>query len=383
MLGYLLARAGVKVIVLEKHADFFRDFRGDTIHPSTMQVMDELGILDDFLRVKHDEIRQLSGRIGGKRYKIGDFGAVPGRCKFLGFMPQWDFLNFLAEKGRALPEFRIEMQTEAVDLLFDGERVSGIRANSPGGTIEVRAPLVVAADGRASTTRERAGLRPQEEGVPIDVLWFRVSKSAGDPLTNFGNIVPGGILVTIDRTEYYQCAFVIQKGGFGPLKERGIEYFRQQVATIAPYLGDRVSEIQSFDQVMLLTVAVNRLPLWYRPGLLCIGDAAHAMSPVGGVGINLAIQDAVATANLLAGPLKSGAVRTEDLAAVQHRREFPTRVIQKIQLLIQNRVMQTILNTSQPFNAPWPVVLLDRFLWLRYVPAYLVGIGPRPEHVRI
>jgi 2-polyprenyl-6-methoxyphenol hydroxylase-like FAD-dependent oxidoreductase len=382
MLGYILARCGVSVIILEKHADFFRDFRGDTIHPSTLQVLDELGLLDAFLKIKHDEIRELAGRIGGTWVKLVDFRAVPGRCKFLALAPQWDFLNFLAEHGRRLSNFRLEMQTEATDLITEGGRVVGVRANAPNGPLEIRAPLVVAADGRSSTLRERAHMQPKDFGVPIDVLWFRISRRPSDPPQSFGNVAPGGILVTIERNDYFQCAFVIRKGGFDQIKARGIDFMRSQIAALAPYLADRVGEVHSFDDVKLLTVTVNRLPVWYRPGLLFIGDAAHAMSPIGGIGINLAIQDAVASANILAAQLRAGNVTSENLRAVQRRRAFPTWVIQGVQLLIQGRAMSAILDATQPFSPPLVARLLDRFAWLRRIPAYLVGIGPRPEHVR-
>ncbi|MGA3037173.1 MAG: FAD-dependent oxidoreductase [Vulcanimicrobiaceae bacterium] len=382
MLGYILARAGIDVMVLEKHDDFFRDFRGDTIHPSTFTVMQELGLLDAFLKVKHDELHDLSGRIGGVELKLVNFQFIPGPCKFLGFMPQWDFLSFLAEQGRRLSTFRLEMKTEATDLLFEGDTVVGVRAQSPSGPLEIRAPLVVAADGRDSRLRQRAGMQPRDYGVPIDVLWMRISRKESDRSAAFGNIAPGGILVTINRGSYYQCAFVIRKGGFDDIKQRGIDYLRQRIVDLAPYLADRVHELKSFDDVSLLTVTVNRLPVWARPGLLFIGDAAHAMSPVGGVGINLAIQDAVATANLLAGPLRNRSLRMSDLNAVQRRREFPTKIIQGIQLTIQNRIMTSVLNTSQHFNPPLILRILDRVSLLRNIPAYIVGIGPRPEHVR-
>jgi len=382
MLGYILARAGVDVMIFEKHEDFFRDFRGDTIHPSTFTVMHELGLLDDFLKVPHDEISQLQGRISGVDLKIVDVRYVPGPCKFIGMMPQWDFLNFLAERGRRLSTFRLEMKTEVTDLLFEGENVVGVRARAPSGALEVRAPLVVAADGRDSILRARAHMRPIDHGVPIDVLWFRLPHEKGDPPPSFGNIAPGGILVTIPRGDYFQCAFVIRKGGFDEIKERGIQYLRDRIAELAPYVAGRVDQLKSFDDVKLLTVSVNRLPVWARPGLLFIGDAAHAMSPIGGVGINLAIQDAVASANILAAPLRKGTLRMSELNAVQRRREFPTKVIQGAQLLIQDRAMTQILNTKQNFKPPLILRLLDRFALLRRIPAYLVGIGPRPEHVR-
>src|SRR5579872_287584 len=383
MLGYILARAGVDVMVLEKHEDFFRDFRGDTIHPSTFTVMQELGLLDDFLKVPHDEIRELRGRISGVDLKIVDVRYVPGPCKFIGMMPQWDFLNFLAERGRRLSTFRLEMKTEVTDLLFEDDNVVGVRARTPSGTLEIRAPLVVGADGRDSTLRERARMQPIDHGVPIDVLWFRLPHQQDDPPPSFGNIAPGGILVTIPRGDYFQCAFVIKKGGFDEIKQRGIQYLRDRIAELAPYVAARVGHLRDFDDVKLLVVRVNRLPVWHRPGLLFIGDAAHAMSPVGGVGINLAIQDAVAAANILAEPLRNGTVSDGDLAAVQRRREFPTRVIQGFQVLAHNLGINRVLNTMRLDRPPLIFRILDKSPLLRRLPAYFIGIGPRPEHVRI
>ena len=383
MLGYLLARAGVKIVVFEKHVDFFRDFRGDTVHPSTLNVMAELGLLDAFLRVPHEEVRELSGRFGGTELRLVDFRRLPGPGKFVAFMPQWDFLNFLADQGRRLPAFRLEMQTEVTDLLFEGAKVAGVRATSPAGALEVRAPLVVAADGRDSILREQAHMQPREYGAPIDVLWMRISRGPGDPGQAFGNIAPGGILVTINRGTYYQCAFVIQKGGFDRIKQLGLDYLRQQIAVLAPFLSNRLGEIRSFDDVKLLVVRVNRLPVWHRPGLLFIGDAAHAMSPVAGVGINLAIQDAVAAANILAEPLRGGTINDRELARVQRRRQFPTEVIQAFQVLAHNLGINRVLNTTKLDQPPLFFRILDKSALLRWIPAYFIGIGPRPEHVRI
>ncbi|MGH7683831.1 MAG: FAD-dependent oxidoreductase [Vulcanimicrobiaceae bacterium] len=381
MLGYLLARAGVHVAVFEKHADFFRDFRGDTVHPSTLTVMYELGLLDEFLKVPHNEIRQLSGRFAGVNLNLVDFAHIPGPCKFVAFMPQWDFLNFLAERGRRLPAFHLEMEALVDDLIFDGERIVGVRVTTKGETRELRAPLVVAADGRDSILRERAQMKPREHGSPIDVLWMRIPRHPGDPGQAFGNIAPGGVLVTLDRGDYFQCAFVIQKGGFERIKSLGIDYLRQQISVLAPFLSDRVSEIKTFDDVKLLTVTIDRLPVWYRPGLLFIGDAAHAMSPIGGVGINLAIQDAVATANILAAKLRTGTVGVHDLAAVQRRREFPTKVIQGFQVLAQNLGVNRVLNAQEQFKPPLLFRLFDSNALLRTLPALFIGVGPRPEHV--
>lgn len=382
MLGFLLARAGVEVVVLEKHADFFRDFRGDTIHPSTLQIMDELGLLDDFLRVPHSQVRTLSGNIGGQTFQIADFRYVPGRCKFVAFMPQWDFLNFLSERARMFPSFHLEMQSEAVDLVVKGESVTGVRARTPQGEKTILADLVVAADGRHSALRERAGLIVNDVGVPIDVLWTRFSRKPDDPRQTFGFVAPGGILVALNRETYYQCALVIAKGGFAAIQNRGLEALRADIAAIAPFLSDRVEELHDWEQVKLLTVKIDRLCKWYRPGLLCIGDAAHAMSPIGGVGINLAIQDAVAAANILTAPLRARAVSNDDLRAVQRRREFPARVTQWMQQRLQDGIVTPVLAAREPVKPPWLLRLLQHVPALRGIPARIVGVGIRPEHIR-
>ena len=383
MLGFLLARSGVEVLVLEKHADFFRDFRGDTVHPSTLRVMDELGLLDAFLQRPHSELHELTARIGDTNLTMVDFSHIPGRCKFLAFMPQWDFLDFLAEQGRKYPTFGLEMNAEAKNLIVEGGVVRGVTVQTPTGSFDVRADLVVAADGRSSMMRAAAGLRVIEVGAPIDVLWMRLSRKPTDPGQTFGNIAGGGILVAINREEYYQCAFVIRKGGFDAVRAAGIEQLRAEIARIAPFLADRVDELKTWDDVKLLTVTVDRLATWYRDGLLCIGDAAHAMSPVGGVGINLAIQDAVAAANALVEPLRRGApVSTEVLKAIQTRREMPTKVIQGIQVFIQRNVLSKVLSTDKIMAAPPLIRWLAAVPLFRSIPAYIVGIGPRPEHVQ-
>jgi 2-polyprenyl-6-methoxyphenol hydroxylase-like FAD-dependent oxidoreductase len=383
MLGFLLARSGIEVLVLEKHADFFRDFRGDTVHPSTLRVMDELGLLDAFLRRPHSEMRELTARIGDTNLTMVDFSHIPGRCKFLAFMPQWDFLDFLAEQGRKYPSFGLEMNAEAKNLIVEGGVVRGVTVQTPQGLLDVRADLVVAADGRSSMMRAAAGLRVIEVGAPIDVLWMRLSRKPTDPGQTFGNIAGGGILVAINRDEYYQCAFVIRKGGFDAVRAAGIEQLRTEIARIAPFLADRVDELKTWDDVKLLTVTVDRLATWYREGLLCIGDAAHAMSPVGGVGINLAIQDAVAAANALVEPLRRGGpVPIEVLKAIQTRREMPTKVIQGIQVFIQRNILSKVLSTDQITAAPPLIRWLTAIPLFRSIPAYLVGIGPRPEHVQ-
>jgi 2-polyprenyl-6-methoxyphenol hydroxylase-like FAD-dependent oxidoreductase len=381
MLGFLLARAGVEVIVLEKHADFFRDFRGDTIHPSTLEVICELGLIEEFLKRPHQEIREFSAQIGDEMIPVVDLTHLPTHCKFLGFMPQWDFLDFIKEHAARYPNFKLIMQAEVTDLIADGNGIVGVKAKTPEGEIEVRATLTVGADGRSSIVRERAGLQVESLGAPIDVLWFRLSRQPSDPALVLGRFVPGKIMVMLNRDEYWQCAFVIRKGAFEEVKRRGLDEFRSDIAAIAPFLIDRVAEIQDWEHIKLLTVLVDRLRKWYRPGLLCIGDAAHAMSPVGGVGINLAIQDAVAAANILARPLSENYVSLSHLQKVQLRREFPTRVTQWGQVQVQERVLSTVLGSEQ-VRAPWFLRLFKTFPVLRRIPARLIGIGVRPEHVR-
>ena len=383
MLGFLLARAGIEVVVLEKHADFLRDFRGDTIHPSTLEVMHELGLLDAFLKRPHSEVQQANGQIGTQPVHIADFSHLPTRCKFIAFMPQWDFLDFLAEEGKRFPFFRLEMESEVVDLLHEGERVVGVKVRTKSGERALRSDLVVAADGRHSIVRECAQLERLDLGAPIDALWLRLSKRQDDKAQVFGRLDTGRIFVMLDRGDYWQCAFVIRKGGYDELHQRGLESFRDEIARLAPFVRERVAELASWDDIKLLTVVVDRLRRWYRPGLLCIGDAAHAMSPIGGVGINLAVQDAVAAANILVPHLRSGgAIGTEPLARVQRRRGLPTRLTQRLQLLIQDRVMTRVLASSGPLAVPLAIRLLQRWPILRRIPARLIGMGFRPEHVR-
>ncbi len=382
MLGFLLARAGIDVVVLEKHQDFLRDFRGDTIHPSTLELMWELGILEEFLKRPHQEERELAGQVGNETVKIGDFTHLPTHCKFLAFMPQWEFLNFILEQAKKYSGFHVMMRAEATDLLENDGRIAGVKAKTPNGDVEIRAPLTVGADGRRSTVRDRAGLSIIDLGAPMDVLWMRLSSREGDPGQTLGRAETGKVFVMIYRKDYWQCGLVIPKGAADALRERGIEKFREEIANLQPFLRDRVGELRDWNDVSLLTVKVDRLKQWSRPGLLCIGDAAHAMSPVGGVGINLAIQDAVAAANLLYGKLASGNVTDNDLHAVQWRREFPTRATQKLQVVVQNRVIRRVLSSSQPLTLPWPLRLLRRWPYLRRIPARIIGIGFRPEHVR-
>ena len=383
MLGYLLGRAGVNTVVLEKHADFLRDFRGDTVHPSTMQIMQELGLLEDFLKRPHSEIRSFAAEIGDRSFRIADFEHVPCTCRFIALMPQWDFLNFLLEKGRGFPALRVMMSTEVTGLTHAAGRVTGVTAKTVDGPVEIRARLVVGCDGRKSQVRTAAALAVRDLGSPIDVLWFRLSKKPGDPKDVLGRLSLDKMIVTIDRGDYWQCAYVIAKDGSDQVRAAGIEAFRKAVSDGARFLIDRVGELKSFDDVKLLSVGVDRLTKWSKTGLLCIGDAAHAMSPVGGVGINLAIQDAVAAANLLASKLKAGTVGDRDLEAVRRRRLFPVRVIQRAQITVQNRVLRPIVSGKiRSLQVPWIVKRLNANAWLRRWPAQVIGLGLRPEHVR-
>jgi 2-polyprenyl-6-methoxyphenol hydroxylase-like FAD-dependent oxidoreductase len=384
MLGVLLARAGISVVVLEKHADFLRDFRGDTVHPSTMEVIHELGVLDEFLARPHSELREARGVVGDERVTLADFSHLPVHAPFIAMVPQWHFLDFLAEHGRRYPTFTLMMQAEVFELVERDARVVGVRAQTPHGPMQIDANLIVCADGRTSTVRSLARMRVDDIGAPIDVLWMRLSKHPEDSAeAALGNIRNGHIFVMLDRGDYWQCAFVIPKGGYDDLRRAGLDAFRAQIVGIVPWLGNRVPEITSWSEVKLLTVKVDRLPQWHRPGLLCIGDAAHAMSPVGGVGINLAIQDAVAAANILWRPLQRGTPSAADLQAVQRRRELPTRVTQAVQVFVQKNVLfKTIKGGGVPTKLPRVVRLLNRYPWLRRIPARFVGLGIRPEHVR-
>jgi 2-polyprenyl-6-methoxyphenol hydroxylase-like FAD-dependent oxidoreductase len=380
MLAYLLARAGVDVVVLEKHGDFFRDFRGDTVHPSTLEVMHELGLLDDFLKLPHQKLTSANGRVGDFAFRAADFSHLPTRCKFVALMPQWDFLNFLADRAKRFARFQLRMGNEGLNLIRAGQRIAGVEARSSDGPIHILADLVVACDGRHSTIRKDAGLPVQEFGVPIDVLWFGISRRAGDPEQIAGNISYGKALILINRGDYFQAGLIIPKGSFEQEKGAGLDALRETIARIAPFLRDRVGELKSWDQIKLLTVQINRLGKWYLPGLLCIGDAAHAMSPAGGVGINLAIQDAVATANLLAEPLRQGRVTEALLAKLQERREFPTRVTQTMQVGA-HKLFERVFRTSGPLHASWQLKAITQVPGLQHLTGRLIGMGVRPEHI--
>jgi 2-polyprenyl-6-methoxyphenol hydroxylase-like FAD-dependent oxidoreductase len=382
VLGLLLARQGVDVFVLEKHADFLRDFRGDTIHPSTLEIMHELGILEEFLKRPHQEIRELGGQVGGELVTISDFRYLPTHCRFVALMPQWDFLNFIKEKASQYPTFHLRMQAEVSDLLKEDGAVAGVRAMTPEGSLEVHASLTVGADGRNSVVRQRAGLEVIDLGAPMDVMWMRISRRPSDPAQTFGHVRAGGILVLLNRDDYWQCALVIAKGRAEVIRREGLTAFRERIAGLAPFLRDHVSELRDWKDVSLLTVIVVRLERWCRPRLLCIGDAAHAMSPIGGVGINLAIQDAVAAANLLGQRLLKKIPSEDDLYAVQRRRNFPTRATQRVQIIVQNKIVVRVLGSEKPVTLPWPLKLLQRYPILRRIPARVLGVGFRPEHVK-
>ena len=382
MLGFLLARAGIDAMVLEKHADFFRDFRGDTIHPSTLQLMHELGLLDDFLARPHQEIREVAAQFGDTRLTVADLTHVPTFCKFLAFMPQWDFLNFLAENARRYAAFHLLMETEVTGLIVEDGVVRGVRAIANGEPLDVRAELVVGADGRGSTVRAAAGLAVREIGAPMDVLWMRLSRRPGDPQQIFGRVDYGKMIVMLDRDEYWQCAYLIGKGQFDAIRSAGIEAFRATLAVLVPWVRDRLAELRDWDDVKLLTVKVDRLRTWYRPGLLCIGDAAHAMSPIGGVGINLAIGDAVAAANRLQPAFARGSPGTADLRAIQRRRTFPMALIQGMQVMVQNGFLSPLLNVKTKMKPPLALRFFAAIPVLRRISGYVIGVGVRPEHIQ-
>lgn len=382
MTGYLLARAGVRVIVLEKHKDFFRDFRGDTVHPATLDLFSELGLLEDFLKIPHQELSTIGLNIGGRAFTVADFRHLSTRCKFVALMPQWDLLNFLADRARHFPTFDLRMEHEATGLVTTNGRVTGVQVKTPNGPAQISADLVIGCDGRHSITRQTAHMQVMELGVPVDALWFRIGRRSGDPESALGNINCGKALVLINRSDYFQAGLIIRKGSFDQIQQNGLDEFRHEIAQIVPFLADRVSEINDWEEIKLLSIQINRLTKWHQPGLLCIGDAAHAMSPAGGVGINLAIQDAVATANLLAKPLREGTVSDEHLAQVQKRREFPVRVTQRILASAHAGLAKIFLNPG-PLQAPWPLKLAIHLPGIQRLLGHAVGVGVRPEHINL
>ena len=382
MLGYLLGRAGIAAVVLEKHADFFRDFRGDTVHPSTLQVMDELGLIDGFLKLPHQQLQKMDGLFAGESVRIADLSRLPVKYPYIAFMPQWDFLDFLRQAGSRFPSLKVMMSTEAVDLIREGGRIAGVRARAPQGVIDIAADLTIACDGRHSTVRDRAGLHVEEIGAPMDVLWFRAGKRADETEKIFARVDPGKMMVTFDRGDYWQCAYVIPKGGYEAVKARGLPALLDDIVGMAPVLKSGIADVKGWDDMKLLTVAINRLDKWAQPGLLCIGDAAHAMSPMGGVGVNLAVQDAVAAANLLAAALQRGAPSESELDAVQARREFPVKMTQRMQVVMQDNIVAMALRQgTKTLKAPLPLRIITAIPWLQGITARFVGIGVRPEHV--
>jgi 2-polyprenyl-6-methoxyphenol hydroxylase-like FAD-dependent oxidoreductase len=381
MAGLLLARADVRVLVLEKHADFLRDFRGDTVHPSTLEILDELGLYETFLQRPHTKAYRLRGRFGSLETTFADFTHLPTRAKFVALMPQWDFLDFLAAEARRYPNFDLKMEAEATALRTTDGKVVGADVRTLQGQLEVTCDLVLGCDGRHSTVRREAGLQVQDLGAPMDVLWFHLPRKPTDPEEAVGSFGAGHILVGINRGDYWQCGFVIAKGTLEAVKARGLDTVRGAIAQLAPFLADRTGEILSFDDFKQLTVGVDRLTTWHKPGVLCIGDAAHTMSPIGGVGINLAVQDAVAAANILALPLRERRLTDADLASVQARRLRPTQIVQYLQVQIQKRVISGVLGSTKQPDPPLPLRLIARYPALARIPARLLGLGYRRERV--
>ena len=381
MLGYLLARAGVRVIVLEKHTDFLRDFRGDTIHPSTLELLHELGLLEEFLRLPHQEVTRLRGVFNGQEVVLADFSHLKVARPMVALVPQWDFLNFMVSKGEGFSGFKVITGAPVTGLLREQSRVTGVKAETRHGPLEVSARLVVGCDGRHSIIRDLAGLTVHATGVPIDVLWFRLPKKEGDPSQTLGRFDRGRIMVLLDRGDYWQIAYVIPKGEFERIQKKGLDYFKNELSEVSPFISSRLPAFNSWSEFKLLQVTIDHLHKWYAEGVLCIGDAAHAMSPIGGVGINLALQDAVAAYNILhPALLGQQPIEIALLRAVQKRRAFPARVIQRLQVLIQKGMIKS--RNRQAAGLPLPFRLLRLFPFLRKVPARIVGMGIRPEHYR-
>jgi 2-polyprenyl-6-methoxyphenol hydroxylase-like FAD-dependent oxidoreductase len=387
MLGYLLARSGVPVTVLEKHPDFFRDFRGDTVHPSTLQLLHELGMLDRFLQVPHSKVSSLCATIGGKQFQMADFSHLPTTAKYIALMPQWDFLNFLVKEASAFPNFTLRMGWEATGLLrpepdTNPSRVIGVHANTPDGPTEIRADLTVGCDGRHAISREAAHLKVVEQGVPIDVLWFHLARQPGDPENALGYVNYGRALILINRNDYYQAGFIIAKGFYPDIQKQGLDAFRASLEQLAPFLAGRTAEIDSWDKIKLLTVQINHLDQWWTPGLLCIGDAAHAMSPVGGIGINIALQDAVAAANILAEPLRTHTLTDDHLQSVQKHRIKAVLRTQRVQSFAHN-IINRALHHQGPMAPPVFLRFATSVPGFQRLTGRFVGIGLQPEHIRL
>jgi 2-polyprenyl-6-methoxyphenol hydroxylase-like FAD-dependent oxidoreductase len=381
MLGFLLARRGIAVTVLEKHTDFFRDFRGDTIHPSTLELLYELGLLEKFLTIPHSQIVRMSGYIGNHTVTMADFSHLPTHAKFIALMPQWDFLNFLAAEAARFPSFTLRMGWEATGLIQQNGVTTGVLANTPDGPVEIPATLTVGCDGRHAISRDAAHLPLVDHGVPIDVLWLRIARQPNDPENGLGYVNYGRLIVLINRVDYFQVGYIVAKGNFPKIQQQGLPAFQQSIERIVPFLAGRTSEIDSWDKVKLLTIQVNRLQQWCSPGLLCIGDAAHAMSPVGGIGINIALQDAVATANMLTESLSSGSATVHDLQRVQHYREGAVRNTQRVQVFA-HRLLNHVLKSEGPFTPPLIFRIVTGLPGFRYLTARFIGMGLQPQHIK-
>jgi len=382
MLGFLLAHAGIPVTVLEKHTDFFRDFRGDTIHPSTLELLYELNLLDRFLKLPHSQISELSANIGGQQFPIADFTHLPTHAKFIALMPQWDFLNFLAAEAAQYPTFTLRMGWEATGLLQQDGITTGVQCNTPNGPAEIPAHLTVGCDGRHAISRVAAHLPLIDYGVPVDVLWLRIPRQPGDPEYGLGYVNYGRLIILINRNDYYQVGYLIAKGTFPQIQSAGLPAFQQSIERIVPFLAGRTTALNSWDDIKLLTIELNRLQQWSSPGLLCIGDAAHAMSPVGGIGINIALQDAVATANILTESLLAGAATPHDLARVQHYRERAVHNTQGVQVFA-HKVLRRVLANPDPIKPPLLLKILTRIPGFQQLPARFVGLGHQPQHIQI
>jgi 2-polyprenyl-6-methoxyphenol hydroxylase-like FAD-dependent oxidoreductase len=381
VLGFLLARAGIDVVVLEKHNDFLRDFRGDTIHPSTLELLDELGLIDAFLKVPHSKVSSVQMQsTSGQTVRVS-LERLPSRFPFIAFMPQWDFLEFMTRQAMRFPSFTLLRNADVIDLVQKDGRVAGLRYRDASGEHDLAAILTVGADGRTARTRDAAQLPRVETSPPIDVFWFRLPRRPNEVAAVFGRLGPGLLLVMLDRGDYWQVAFVIPKGKGDEIRARGLDAFRRDIVRVAPELEDRVDVIRSWDDVKLLTVRVDRLTTWHKPGYLAIGDAAHAMSPVGGVGINIAIHDAVVAANVLWRPLSKGHVRDEDLAEVQRRRERAVRVTQTFQTFVQSRVLAPALRSSSAPSIPWIVRAVMRIPFVRDLPPRFIALGVDRPHI--